>query len=73
MEQTFGYDLSRTCDEIRPGYRHVETCKQTVPEAIFSHKRPRRARKPRRGLFVILLQNLCTFSAERRKCGNRLI
>ena len=30
----FGYDLSRTCDEIRPAYRHVETCQQTVPEAI---------------------------------------
>ena len=29
-----GYDLNRTCDEIRPGYRHVETCQQTVPEAI---------------------------------------
>ena len=30
----FGYDLSRTCDEIRPKYHHVETCQQTVPEAI---------------------------------------
>ena len=30
----FGYDLSRTCDEIRPGYRHIETCQMTVPEAI---------------------------------------
>ena len=30
----FGYDLSRTCDEIRPGYHHVETCQETVPEAI---------------------------------------
>ena len=30
----FGYDLSRTCDEIRPDYHHVETCQQTVPEAI---------------------------------------
>ena len=30
----FGYDLSRTCDEIRPGYRHVESCQETVPEAI---------------------------------------
>lgn len=30
----FGYDLSRTCDEIRPGYHHVETCQQTVPEAL---------------------------------------
>ena len=30
----FGYDLSRTCDEIRPGYHHVENCQETVPEAI---------------------------------------
>ena len=30
----FGYDLSRTCDEIRPGYHHVEMCQETVPEAI---------------------------------------
>ena len=30
----FGYDLSRTCDEIRPGYHHVESCRETVPEAI---------------------------------------
>ncbi len=29
-----GYDLSRTCDEIRPGYYHVESCQETVPEAI---------------------------------------
>ena len=32
--QEFGYDLSRTCDEIRPGYYHMETCQKTVPEAI---------------------------------------
>ena len=30
----FGYDLSRTCDEIRPFYHHVESCQKTVPEAI---------------------------------------
>ena len=30
----FQYDLSRTCDEIRPGYHHVEICQETVPEAI---------------------------------------
>ena len=30
----FDYDFSRTCDEIRPNYRHVESCQQTVPEAI---------------------------------------
>ena len=36
VEQTFGCDLSRTCDEIRPTYHHVETCQQTVPEAIIA-------------------------------------
>ena len=30
----FGYDLSRTCDEIRPEYYHIESCQKTVPEAI---------------------------------------
>lgn len=30
----FDYDLSRTCDEIRPGYCHKESCQETVPEAI---------------------------------------
>lgn len=34
IEDNFHYDLSRTCDEIRPGYYHVESCQETVPEAI---------------------------------------
>lgn len=34
IEENFGYDLSRTCDEIRPTYHHVESCQETVPEAI---------------------------------------
>lgn len=34
IEENFHYDLSRTCDEIRPGYHHVESCQETVPEAI---------------------------------------
>ena len=34
VEQEFHYDLSRTLDEIRPYYHHVESCQQTVPEAI---------------------------------------
>ena len=34
IKSQFGYDLSRSCDEIRPGYRHVESCQETVPEAI---------------------------------------
>lgn len=32
--QGFDYDLSRTCDEIRPGYHHIESCQETVPEAL---------------------------------------
>ena len=34
IEANFHYDLSRTCDKIRPAYRHVESCQETVPEAI---------------------------------------
>ncbi len=34
VTSVFGYDLSRTCDEIRPTYRHIESCQATVPEAI---------------------------------------
>ena len=34
IEKTFGYDFSRTCDEIRPMYHHVESCQETVPEAL---------------------------------------
>ena len=34
IEKNFHYDLSRTCDEIRPDYYHVESCQETVPEAI---------------------------------------
>ena len=34
IEDEFGYDLSRTCDEIRPNYYFNETCQETVPEAI---------------------------------------
>ena len=34
IEENFHYDLSRTCDEIRPSYRHVESCQETVPQAV---------------------------------------
>ena len=34
IEENFHYCLSRTCDEIRPHYHHVESCQETVPEAI---------------------------------------
>jgi len=34
VETRFGYDLSRTCDEIRPGYSFDVSCQGTVPQAI---------------------------------------
>lgn len=34
VEQTFGYDLHRTCDEIRPDYHFEISCQKSVPESI---------------------------------------
>ena len=34
VSDTFGYDLTRTLDEIRPGYSFYEICQKSVPEAI---------------------------------------
>ena len=34
VEKSFGYDLSRTLDQIRPTFTFDETCQRTVPEAI---------------------------------------
>jgi O-acetyl-ADP-ribose deacetylase (regulator of RNase III)/ADP-ribosylglycohydrolase len=34
ITENYGYDLTRTCDEIRPTYHHVESCQGTVPEAM---------------------------------------
>ncbi|MEI7525659.1 MAG: ADP-ribosylglycohydrolase family protein [Mariniphaga sp.] len=36
IEHEYRYDLSRTCEEIRPVYKYNETCQQTVPEAIIA-------------------------------------
>lgn len=36
IENTFGYDLHRTCDEIRPTYQFDGSCQGTVPEAIIA-------------------------------------
>lgn len=33
ITKEFGYDLSRTLDQIRPKYHHVEDCMHTMPEA----------------------------------------
>ncbi len=34
IEECYGYNFSRTLDEIRPTYHHVESCQETVPEAL---------------------------------------
>jgi ADP-ribosylglycohydrolase len=34
IEETYGYDLSLTLDEIRPTYKFNESCQDTVPQAI---------------------------------------
>ena len=34
VTDVFGYDLTRTCDEIRPGYHFDVSCQGTVPVAI---------------------------------------
>ena len=34
ISDTYDYDLTRTVDDIRPGYRFNEICQTTVPEAI---------------------------------------
>ena len=34
IEQTFGYNLNRTTDEIRPNYPFETTCDKSVPESI---------------------------------------
>lgn len=36
VERKFGYDLSQTLDEIRPGYRFSERCQDTVPQAMIA-------------------------------------
>lgn len=36
IEKEYGYNLSKTLDEIRPNYRFNETCQETVPQAIIA-------------------------------------
>ena len=36
VEQTFDYDLNRTCDEIRPNYSFEVSCQKSVPESIIA-------------------------------------
>ncbi len=36
IQEEFGYDLERTCDEIRGGYAFDVTCQGSVPESIIA-------------------------------------
>ncbi len=36
IETSFGYNLHRTCDEIRPAYRFDVTCQGSCPEALIA-------------------------------------
>lgn len=36
IEKQFGYDLSRTLDEIRPDYHFYVSCQKSVPESIIA-------------------------------------
>jgi ADP-ribosylglycohydrolase len=36
IAKSFGYNLNRTLDEIRPVYKFNESCQETVPEAIIA-------------------------------------
>lgn len=36
IAKSFGYNLNRTVDEIRPVYKFNESCQETVPEAIIA-------------------------------------
>lgn len=36
ITERYGYDLTKTLEEIRPAYRFNETCQQTVPQAIIA-------------------------------------
>ena len=36
VESEYGYDLGRTCDEIRPNYEFDVSCQGSVPEAIIA-------------------------------------
>lgn len=36
ISDSFGYDLNRTCDDIRPNYTFDVTCQGSVPEAIIA-------------------------------------
>ena len=36
ITHSFGYDLNRTCDDIRPHYRFEASCQETVPQSLIA-------------------------------------
>ena len=36
VAETFGYDLHRTCDDIRPTYKFEGSCQETVPQSLIA-------------------------------------
>ena len=36
ITKTFGYDLSKTCDDIREAYRFEASCQETVPQSLIA-------------------------------------
>lgn len=36
VSATFGYDLQRTCDDIRPAYTFEESCQKSVPQSLIA-------------------------------------
>ena len=36
ISKRYGYELNRTCDQIRPSYRFEVSCQKSVPEAIIA-------------------------------------
>lgn len=36
LSRTFGYNLNRTCNDIRPSYSFEDSCQETVPQSVIA-------------------------------------
>ena len=82
VEQTFGYNLSRTVDEIRPNYAFDVSCQGSVPEAIIAFLEGNSFEEVIRdiaekcdGYLTEDLRDIkdrfCDFIAQRNPCGKK--
>lgn len=55
----FGYDLNRSCDEIRPHYYFKESCQETVPEAVIANKALTLLDEPLRAVTLAFMGKYC--------------